>query len=67
MAFREARLKAGKKVTEVMEHMGVSDGAVYQWETGVSFPSTSKLPKLAAFYGCSLDELLAPAKTDGEK
>lgn len=60
MGFRSARLKAGKKVTEVMEHIGVSDGCVYQWETGLSFPNAAKLPKLAAFYGCTVDELLAP-------
>lgn len=62
MSFRSARLKAGKKVTEVMAHMGVSDGAVYQWETGISFPTTAKLKKLAEFYGCTVDELLAPDK-----
>lgn len=59
MSFRSARLKAGKKVTEVMAHMGVSDGCVYQWETEISFPTTAKLPKLAAFYGCTLEELLS--------
>ena len=59
MSFRSARLKAGKKVAEVMEHMGVSDGCVYQWETGITFPTVAKLPKLAAFYGCTVDELLS--------
>lgn len=58
MGFRSARLKAGKKVTEVMEHLGVSDAAVYQWETGDTTPRPDKLVKLAAFYGCTVDELL---------
>jgi len=58
MSYRSARVKAGKKVTEVMEHMGVTDAAVYQWETGLNNPSVDKLPKLAAFYGCTVDELL---------
>lgn len=58
MSFRNARLKAGKKVTEVMAHMGVSDAAVYLWETGSCYPSVDKLPKLAAFYGCTVDDLL---------
>lgn len=57
MSLRSARLKAGKKVTEVMAFLNVSDGAVYQWETGVAMPSADKFPKLAAFYGCSLEEL----------
>lgn len=58
MSFRNARLKAGKKVTEVMAHMGVSDAAVYQWETGFCYPASDKLTKLADFYGCTVDELL---------
>lgn len=57
MSLRSARLKAGKTVRDVMAHLGVSDGAVYQWETGVVMPSADKFPKLAAFYGCTLEEL----------
>jgi len=66
-SFRSARLKAGKTVRDVMAHLGVSDGAVYQWETGVVMPSADKFPKLAAFYGCSLEELYEgnPPKKSG--
>lgn len=59
MAFKTQRLKAQKTVSEVMEHMGVSDAAVYQWETGIYTPRADKLIKLAKFYGCSVDDLLA--------
>ena len=58
MGFRNARLKAGKKVSEVMELLGVTDAAVYQWETGVYTPRREKLIQLADFYGCTIDELL---------
>lgn len=58
MGLKKARLKAGKTVAEVMEHMGVTDAAVYQWETGVSKPRTDKLVKLAEFYKCTVDDLL---------
>lgn len=58
MGFKEARLRAGKKVSEVMEHLGVTDAAVYQWETGVYTPRKEKLIQLADFYGCTIDELL---------
>lgn len=58
MGFRSARLKAGKKVQEVAEHMGVTDGAVYQWECGFCLPTANRLNKLAEFYGCTVDELL---------
>lgn len=58
MSFRSARIKAGKKVTDVMEYLHVSDGAVYMWETGMTSPTVEKLKKLAEFYGCTVDELL---------
>lgn len=59
MSFRSARIKAGKKVSEVTEHMGCSDAAVYYWETGQNKPRAAALIKLASFYGCTVDELLA--------
>lgn len=62
MSFREARVAAGKSVAEVMKHMGVTDAAVYQWETGVTMPRPDKLVRLAAFYGVTVDELLAEVK-----
>lgn len=65
MGFKAARLRAGKKVTDVMEYLGVSDGAVYMWETGLTFPTVEKLKKLADFYGCSTDELLREDNNDG--
>ena len=58
MSFRSARIKSGKKVTDVMSLLGVTDGAVYMWETGTTFPTVEKLKKLAEFYGCTVDELL---------
>lgn len=58
MGFKTARIKAGKTVGEVVEYMGVSDVAIYQWEAGIYLPRTAKLVKLAELYGCSVDELL---------
>ena len=58
MSLKSARLKAGKTVKEVMKHMGVTDAAVYLWETGVSKPRTDRLLKLSEFYGCTVEELL---------
>jgi transcriptional regulator with XRE-family HTH domain len=58
MSFRSERLKAGKKVTDVMECLDVSDCAVYLWETGKTYPTVEKLKKLAEFYGCTVDDLL---------
>ena len=60
MGFRKARIAAGLSVSQVMEALGVSDAAVYQWETGVTTPSGKRLPEIAKLYGCTIDELLAP-------
>lgn len=62
MRFREARLKAGMSVREVMTETGVSDAAVYQWETGVTTPRPALLIRLAKLYGCTVDELLTEEK-----
>ena len=58
MSLKSERLRANKKVREVMEYMGVSDAAVYQWEAGETTPRPDKLVKLAQFYGCTVDDLL---------
>lgn len=66
MGFRAARQRANKKVSEVCSAIGVSDAAVYQWENGQLMPRADKLPKIAEFYGCTVDDLLAPEpKEDG--
>ena len=58
MSFRDARIKAGLSVAEVMAALNVSDAAVYQWETGKNTPKGKRLPELAKLYGCTVDELL---------
>ena len=39
-------------------YLGVTQGAVSQWESGLSSPAASKLTRLAHYYGCSVDDLL---------
>lgn len=58
MSFRSARIRAGKTVTEVCNHLGITDAAVYFWETGKTSPRIKMLVRIAEFYGCSVDELL---------
>lgn len=58
MGFKNARVKAGLSVATVMKELGVSDAAVYQWETGVTLPNAKRLPEIARLYGCTVDELL---------
>lgn len=59
MSFRHARISSGLSVRDVMAEVGVSDAAVYQWETGATIPREKMLKKLADLYGCTVDELLA--------
>lgn len=66
MSFRSARIKAGMSVSQVVASLGVSDAAVYQWETGETFPSTRRLPEIAKLYNCTVDDLLKGDKGECE-
>lgn len=58
ISFRSARKKAGISVLDAAEKLGVSDAAIYMWETGQTKPRADKLVKLAEIYGCTVDDLL---------
>ena len=45
------------KQEELAEYLGVSYQAVSKWETGASVPDIALLPKLAVYFGVSIDEL----------
>lgn len=64
MSLLSARKKMGMSQAEVAREIGVTDAAVCQWEKGLSGPKRTLLPKLAALYGCTVDELLKPDKED---
>lgn len=53
-------LRKEKKVTqeELAEYLHISSQAISKWETGTSCPDIDLLPKLAVFFGTSLDHLL---------
>ena len=52
-------LRKEKKLTQeqLAEYLHISSQAVSKWETGASAPDVDTLPKLAVFFGISLDEL----------
>ena len=52
------RKKAGLSQQYIADHLGISQGAVSQWEQGLSMPSADKLLLLAKLLGCTTDELL---------
>ena len=47
-----------KTQEELGEYLHISSQAVSKWETGMSSPDIDLLPKLAIFFGTSLDNLL---------
>lgn len=53
------RRRQGWTQTDIARHLGVTKAAVSKWETGQSYPDTAILPRLAALFAISLDELMA--------
>lgn len=55
----EAKRKGLKISQEALgKLLGVSQGAVSQWESGESLPRADKLPELAKILNCTVDDLL---------
>ena len=54
-----ARERRRRGVTQeaLASHLGVSKAAVSKWELGQSLPDVSLLPRIAAYFSLSLDEL----------
>ncbi len=53
-------LRKEKRITqeELAEYLHISSQAISKWETGASCPDIDILPKLAIFFGTSIDNLL---------
>lgn len=52
------RHKRGITQDALAEYIGVSKAAVSKWETSATYPDIAILPRLAAFFNISIDELL---------
>ena len=55
--LRKLRLQAGLTQVQLAKKMKVTQASVTAWDTGKSFPTGDKLPKLAKILGCSIDDL----------
>lgn len=51
------RERLGKTKTQLADEIGVTVGAVSQYESGLTMPSADKLPDLAFALGCKIDDL----------
>lgn len=58
MKIKEIRIKKGITQSELAEKLRITQGAVSQWEQGLSTPKADKLIEVATVLGCSVDELL---------
>lgn len=52
------RHKYGITQDELASYIGVSKASVSKWETAATYPDITFLPKLAAFFNISIDELV---------
>jgi len=57
--FKKARESVRLTQNDVASQLGIGRTAISMWESGESLPRAELLPKLAALYGCTVDELLA--------
>lgn len=57
MRILELMQERGILPIQLAVHMNVSPTAVTNWIRGYKYPSADKLPKIAAFLGCSIDDL----------
>lgn len=67
MGLKEMRKNAGLTAREVAAAMGVTFQNVYNWEAGSYLPRAGQLSTLAKLYGCTVDELLSPARAAYEE
>ena len=64
--LRQARTSRGLTQADIAPQLGVSRATIAHIETGRRSVKAEDLRRLAAFYGCSLSELLPPA-TDAQE
>ena len=60
LAENLTRLRHDKRITQerLADFLNVTKASVSKWETGQSLPDIVQLPKLAAYYDVSIDELM---------
>jgi transcriptional regulator with XRE-family HTH domain len=66
-SIRQARLAAGLTQQMLAERLGITQGAISQWEKGTARPSISVLKPLASVLGITLDELITEESQDEQQ
>ena len=57
MTIEKMRKNLGLSQSELADILGVTQGAVSQWEKRISMPSTDKLPEIAKALKCKVSDL----------
>lgn len=55
--IRELRQAAHISQDQLATMLNVTQGAVYQWEAGLTMPHTSKLPAIAEALNCNIEDI----------
>ena len=60
IANKISRIRKEAKLTQadLADYLGVSKASVSKWETGQSYPDIEMLPKIATYFGITIDDLL---------
>ena len=56
--IRELRKNAGYSQEQMARKLHLTQGAISQWENGLTVPAADQLASLATIFGISVDELL---------
>ena len=59
--IKEMRKKRNLTQGDLAVQLGITQGAVSQWESGLTNPTLETLVKIAEVLNCTVDELLKPA------
>ena len=62
--IRQARVAAGMTQEQLAAVVGVTQGAIAQWENGLTHPSYGKLKPLAVALNLTLDDLIGGGQDD---
>lgn len=55
--IRALRMKKSVRQDELADYLGISAQAVSKWETDASLPDVTLLPRIAVYFGVTIDEL----------
>ncbi len=64
--IREFRLRDGRTQQEMAKALGITPQAISRWESGLSYPDVEMFPKIAEYFGVSIDRLYGRAIDERE-